>query len=124
MALKVTILSYYLDIPYRWPEGVYGILTRDPCPKTWSEFTHCITMECSGRTPVLPEFKLNLGPCDARKTTITLRYCFKGANVTSRPGGFGTKSGIYGNAFVIKTINDDCAVYGEDGGKVKLDYRR
>ena len=80
-----------------------------------------MSMESTRQTPILPEFTLSLGPCDAGRTTITLRYCFKGVNVPSRLGGFRTKSGTLGNAFVMKNLNDDCAVFGEYAGEVYFD---
>ena len=52
---------------------------------------------------------------------MTFRYCFKGPKVPSRPGGFWIKSGTFGNAFVIKRVNDDCTVFGTDGGAIYLD---
>ena len=65
--------------------------------------------------------KLDLGPCDDKNTSITFRYCFKGPNVPSRPGGFWTKSSGSVSSFVIQNVNVDCSMFGNDGGQIYID---
>ena len=54
---------------------------------------------------------------------MTFRYCFKGYDVPTRPGGFWTKSGTFGNAFVVKNVNDDCTTFGNNGSEAYLDTK-
>ena len=101
-----------------WPEGAYGIITRAKCPKDWYEYTQCYMAE-SG-TSIVKRSSLDLGECNTG-SSMTFRYCFKGSNVSSRTGGFFTKSGSYGNTYVIKNVNSPCTVFGSEGGYVHID---
>ena len=118
----LNISLYSADTSYAWPEGVYGILSRNPCPANWFDFTTCMDTEnIPNVVSSLPTSKLDLGPCDERNTSITFRYCFKGPNVPSRPGGFWTKSNAFITAFVIQNVNVDCSMFGNDGGQIYMD---
>ena len=106
-----------------WPEGEYGILSHEKCPTGWYEFTHCQDTEDSGNKDNVANFTLGLGNnCGA--SSFTMRYCFKGTEIPSRKGGFWTKNGIYGNAFVIKNTYGRCNVFGHDGGRVDITNER
>jgi len=106
-----------------WPEGNYGIISHDSCPKGWYEFTHCQDTEDSNNQDNIAQFKFALTGKYFKCTgsSITIRYCFKGAEIKTRKGGFWTEGGVHDSAFVIRNVRGDCSVFGADGGSVFID---
>lgn len=104
----------------RWPEGEYGILSAEKCPKDWFEFNHCMDSENENNQDDTTEFALSPRfNCD--KTSISFRYCFKGPKVPTRKGGFWTKHRHQGNAFVVKSARGTCDLFGSEGGTIEVD---
>ena len=117
------LLFVFLAAVERWPQGNYGIVSREKCPKGWFEFTHCQDTENNNNEDNYANFELALTEnslrCDG--TSFTIRYCFKGPEIETRQGGFWTKAGKDGSAFVIRNVQGDCSVFGGNGGSVDID---
>ena len=81
------------------------------------EFTHCIDTENEHNKDVAKHLKFNLGNL-CEKSSITLRYCFKGSKVPTRKGGFWTMNGENDSVYVIRNHRGGCSSFGRDGGTV------
>ena len=106
----------------RWPEGQYGIVSRDKCPPKWYEFNHCMDNDNNGNIKDIIGSSYRMSPslkCDV--TSTSLRYCFKGPLVPTRPGGFWTNYRYNGFAYVIRNVEGGCEEFGSDGGIVEVD---